>query len=103
MVNKCCVCLGFSVESKNGLTLIVFTQDISTALIGKLCHLSRKVKMNQLRSRDSESDIKQESTCHVKHGEAMEMSDKCLSWLQQQLEASSYNTRCCYLYKNLYI
>ena len=29
-----------------------------------------------------------------KHGEAMEMFDKCLSWLQQQLEASSYNTRC---------
>ena len=40
---------------------------------------------------DSESgDV--ESTFPVKHGEAMEMFDKCLSWVQQQPEASSYST-----------
>ncbi len=73
VVSKCCVCLGFSVESKNGLTLIVLTQDISTALIGKLCHLSRKVKMNQLRSRETRN-LKSSGNPPVMLN--MEMSDK---------------------------
>lgn len=39
---------------------------------------------------DLESEDQVESTCHAKHGEAIEMFDKCL-WFQQQPEASSYN------------
>ena len=42
---------------------------------------------------DSETeDLESLPPCSVKHKVAMEMFDKCLSWLQHQLEASSYNT-----------
>ena len=42
---------------------------------------------------DSETeDLEALPACSVKHKEAMEMFDKCLSWLQHQPEASSYNT-----------
>ena len=45
------------------------------------------VETEEIQTEDSNPPL-----CFIKHKEAMDMLDKCFTWLQHQPEAISYNT-----------